>query len=200
MYWLTERRRSAGLARAQRDLHERWWRALEDLPTIDLAVETAGRPVDRRRIDVDHHALGQYPVALDPHLERWIGDAAARKRCFMYKDHVREIEQIIHHELIVAGDVEIARNRSPTWVGIFVIVGDQVRIGRLLAHPDPDEAVSLQRGKSLGRKLVRHRQVSGNIRAAPVSIEADAVIPALDVVAVDFARRQRRETVRATVA
>jgi hypothetical protein len=50
---------------------------LEELPAVDLAVEISRRLVDRSSIDVVHQPLRAHHVAVDLHVERRLGDAAA---------------------------------------------------------------------------------------------------------------------------
>src|SRR5262249_13527481 len=111
-----------------------------------------------------------------------------------------EVEQVVDHELIVARDVEIPGHAGPLGIVVLVIVGNKIGLRGFFSHPDPNEAVTLERRKMPGVKTVRNRCVARNMGADAIAIETDSVIAALDIVAADFAARQRREAVGATVA
>jgi hypothetical protein len=68
-----------------------------------------------------------------------------------------------------------------------VEVGNERGIGRLLAHPDPDETVAFERRIVFGLEIMRDWQAAGDVGALPVAIEADAVVTALKRVAADLA-------------
>src|SRR5262249_34568771 len=88
----------------------------------------------------------------------------------------------------------------PTRIVVLVIVGDERGICRLLAHPDPNEAVSFERPEMLDTKVVWRRRIPWDVRAQAVAIKPNAMVAALNIIAAHLARRERSKPVRAAVA
>ena len=96
-----------------------------------------------------HQPLRAHDVAVDVHLERRLGDAAAGKRRLVDEYDVSEVENVVDQQLIVAFDVKRAVNAGPAGFDVLAEVGDQRWIGkRRLAEPHENKAVDFARWKT----------------------------------------------------
>ena len=118
----------------------------------------------------------------------------------MHKAEMRQVQQVVDDQLVIAFDIEIRPLVSPIVVGLPGIRNDQVFVGqRRITHPDPDPVVFLDDwiGADLGPR--RDRSLSRHMRALARRIELKAVIVAFQLVADEFALRQRHSAVAAAV-
>ena len=113
---------------------------------------------------------------------------------------MRQIEQVVVHELIVRREVVIARHRLPGRVVHPVEIRDAGGVGqRRLAQPDPREGVALDQRIFAHARPRRHLVLPGHPHALAVAVKAQSMVAALDLVSDDAAERQRREAMRAAV-
>src|SRR5262249_51579606 len=186
--WRANRKVAARLACAQRDPRMDRGPKLEELPAVDLAVEISRRFVDRGGIDVVHQPLRAHHVAVDLHLQRRLGAAAARKRRLVDVYDAGEVENVVDQQLIVGPDVKHSVNAGPTGFDVLTKVGDQCRISeRRLAEPDEDKSMDFARGQIPSAEVAADGCIARHVGASAIGRETDAVIAALDVVADDLA-------------
>src|SRR6185437_4318155 len=111
-----------------------------------------------------------------------------------------KVAEIVDDQQPVGLVVHIAGKAAPGGVVERRIVDDQGRIGLLgLAHPDPDQIVTLDDRIAAHAQLWRDHLLAGNLNAFARRIELHAMVHAADVVALDAAHRQRRRPVAAAV-
>ena len=172
----------------------------EHLPTVDLVVEIARGAIDGGGVHIVHAPLGAHHVAIDLHLERRLGDAAARQRALVDEDHMGEIEDIVDHQLVITGDMQIALHGRPLRRIRLVEIRQQGFIDLVeIAHPDEHELVALDRRIVARAEIRSDGRVAGHMGAGALPVEADAVIAAGQIIAHDLARRERRLAMGAAV-
>ena len=118
----------------------------------------------------------------------------------MHKGLVREVHQIVDHETVVAFHMNGLAVAGPVRIVVPAHVRHQRRIGQSrIAHPEPDEAMTLDDriGAHAGRGI--DRLLRGHERAAALRIVFQAVIAADQRVALEPALRQRHQAVPAGV-
>ena len=84
----------------------------------------------------------------------------------MHEGKMREVEQVVDHELPVRLDVQVGALGAPVRIVEPMEVGDLGRVGqRRIAHPDPDPVIAF--GDRIGLHLGDARNVllAGNARA-----------------------------------
>ena len=89
---------------------------------------------------------------------------------------------------------------APAWIPQVRKIQDpgRVRLGRI-AHPDPDQAVALDRRIAAHAELGRNVVLSGDLHALAARVELEAVVHAAHAVAFDAAVRQARAAVAAAI-
>ena len=113
---------------------------------------------------------------------------------------MREIEQVVVDQQVVRREVELATQHAIAGIVEPHRVGDRCRIGqRLVAHPDPHPAAALDRRKAPHEGAVRNELLARDFDAAPVRRELEPVIHTAQIVVLQPAHRERRETVAAAV-
>ena len=111
-----------------------------------------------------------------------------------------EIEDIVDHQLVITGDMQIALNGRPLRRIRLEEIRQQGFIDLVdIAHPDEDELVALDRGIVARAEIRPDGRVAGHMGAGALPVEADAVIAAGQVIAHDLARRERRLAMGAAV-
>ena len=137
-------------------------------------------------------------VATHLHLGALIGVDIAGQRRLVNIGAVGLIEQIVRQQQIVAVDplglALVGPGRMPG------IADDRFRVGqRRIAHPDPDQVVALLDRKGAYPRARRDHRLAGYFDALAGAVEHHAVIFAADVLAEDFAARQRHAAMAAAV-
>ena len=173
---------------------------LDDLPAVDIVVGLHARTVERRRRPVRDPARHPHLAVLALGLDRKIDDRAIADGFGVHIAEMRQIEQIVVDQLVVALDAEKrARIMRPGRIVDPPPVGNQRLVRRRVAHPDPQEAVFLDQRKRSDRGAGRHLRLAGHGDADAGRVEFKPVITALHPVARDFAERQWQMPVTAPV-
>ena len=193
----------AGVRDADLDHHVARRAEAADLPAVarhvvGQAVAAQRGAPERRRHDVRHEAAGDRRVALDPGRRRRLLDLALADARRVDVGLVRQVHQVVDHQAEVAVDVVEPAAVDPLGVlGPRQVVQPRGVGERLLARPDPDEAVAFDRRIAPDRRphaLPRHAD------ALAVAAHHQAVVAADDAaVLAHRAERQRRAAVRAEV-
>ncbi|MNO24381.1 hypothetical protein D3C76_142030 [compost metagenome] len=194
----------AGMRYTHFDQHMARWGETADLPAVHRyivgqAVATQGHAPERRRHDVFHVPGGDHFVAGDGGHRRCLVDLLLADAGRVHIGFMGEVHEVVDHQAVVATDVE-----QPAAVGPLIIhrpfqMRNQRRVGlRLVAGPDPDEAIALDGRKGLvageaTHPLARHRH------GLAVATHHQAVVAAHQVAVLDIAQRQRCAAVRAEV-
>src|SRR5436853_4501426 len=96
---------------------------------------------------------------------------------------MREVEQVVVDELVIGTEMVIAGNRSPGRIVHPVEIRDERRIGKLgVAKPDPRETVPFDQ-RIFAYTRARNLLLAGHTDALAVTIEAQPVVSALDLIA-----------------
>ena len=145
--------------------------------------------------------MDAHGLALDHlHARGRIRDRAVTYRLGMDEGFVTEIEQVIDEKPVVGVHVVIAFGDRPIGIVHPVKIGDERGVGqRWLAHPDPHERVLLVHRIDPHARLGRDRVLAGNVDAGAGRVEAQAMIAALDDIAIEAPERQRDITVRTAI-
>ena len=114
---------------------------------------------------------------------------------------VRRIEQVVGDVQVVAIDGHVvAIGRSPLGVSPMLGLEDVGRVGAIcVAHPDPQQSVARFDGVRVDDCSLRWVVAPRCLHTLPGAIEHQAVVPALDVVALHPAHRQRHLAMRACI-
>jgi hypothetical protein len=154
---------------------------------------------ERRRHDVFHEAAGDHFLALDLGRHRRFVDFLLADAGRVHVGLVGQVHQVVDHQAVLAVDVVQAATVGPFRIlGPFQVV-DGGRIGqRLVARPDPDEAVALFDRVAADAGEAAHALARHADRLA-FAAHFQAVVAAHQVAVTDKAQRQRRAAVRAEI-
>src|SRR5580692_8668763 len=100
----------------------------------------------------------------------------------MHIRDVAEVEQIIDDQFIVRSNFQITRTGNVRRRPIVetTVIGDRRRIGLLVAHPDPDQRMTLDDGIAFEMQRTRNDALAMRILdAMPVGAKLNSVIYAL---------------------
>ena len=119
----------------------------------------------------------------------------------MHPGHVRGVEQVVHQpEVVAAHGHAVALGQPPAGVVVVLDVDDGVVARqRRVAHPDEEQSVAVAHRVAAHARMRGDALLRRRVDAAAAAVEGQAVVAALEGVALDAAHRQRQPAVRAGV-
>ncbi len=168
---------------------------------VAVAAEFQERRVEGRGFRVAHPARNDDAVVGDGGVRGDVRAGRVAEGRLMYPGDVRGVEQVVGHVEVIAFDRHaVAAIKPPGRIAPVIDVHDfrGVGLGRF-AHPDPDEAVTLFHWIRMYAGGFGHPLPTGRAGAGAGLIEGQAMVTALDFVALQTAHRQRQLAMRAGV-
>ena len=176
---------------------------LDDLPAVDdrLFRPVAHLLVGGRRVLADGPARHRHRIVVLEGLEHGVlGDRSVADRRPVDEGQMREVQQVVDDQLVVAVDVEIGALVAPVVGALPRVRNDQALVGeRRIAHPDPDPVVLLHRRKGAHLRAGRDRRLTRHVDALAGDVELEPVIVAGKDVALHAALSERHAAVAAAV-
>ena len=180
--------------------HRRRRDEVDDLPAVDIAGEPAELRQHRRRRAVDDPSGGPHAARRALGRGRRLRHSHLAQRGGVDEGQMREVEQIVDQQLVVAADMEIGRLGPPVRVVEPVEIGDIGGVHAVgVAHPDPDEPVALDQRIGGDAGAGRDRALAGDGDARARAVELEPVIAAFDPLAQNPPHRERERAVAAAV-
>ena len=174
-----------------------------DRPAVDdeVLVPVHHHPVGGRR-GMAHHPTRDRDRLVGPDGPDVgvLGDRRIADRGRVHEGEMRLVEQVVDHETVIGGDVEIGALVAPVRAYPPREGDDQVLVGlRGVAEPDPDPVVFLDRRKDAHPRIRRYRRLARHAYAGPRPVEFEPVIVAAQPVAFGHALAERHPAVAAAV-
>ena len=165
-------------------------------PLAQLLLHEAARRV------VGEPALHAQAALVRQHARPFVGPLrhVEAQRLLVREGQMRKVEQIVVDQQVMRGVVEMTGFQPVARIVERQRRRDRRRVGRgRLAHPDPHPGAAHGDGIAAHAGALRDELLAGDLDAAPVGRELQPVIHAAQVVALEPAHRERRETVAATI-
>ena len=182
------RRAGSGRRNAHIDGNRAGRLELDDLPAIHIARLAELLGPKWRRLDVDHPARDSGGFVTMGDVKRCLCHSIISDTAGMDEGLVRQIHEIVDDQAIITRGVDHFAIACPRRIMIPVQIGHKGGIGESrIAGPDPDKAMPLDRREAAHTGGWVDRFLRGHERAAAARIVANAMIGALDVIALQLA-------------